>query len=419
MSFNGVLKTSVSGMNAQSARLASGANNIANSDTTGYKRVSTEFSSLIPHSCTGRVGSGSVLTHVRNEISTQGALEYTASVTDLAITGEGFFVVSDEAGTATLTRAGAFVPNADGELVNSAGYYLMGYPVQNGVTAAVANGFAGLERVSVFDVSIDATPSTAGELQVNYPSNAPVVAAADLPSANVATSDFTGKTSLVAYDNLGNEVILDIYAAKTAPETWEIAVFDRADAAPSGGFPYGAGPLTTETLTFDATTGDLNGASANTLSIAVPNGQLLTLDLSDASQLATDYTVLEAIVDGNAPSGLELLEIAEDGMVYASYENGQRIATYQIPLATVQSPDQLRPESGNIFQPTKDSGDIQIGIAGQTGFGSIVSGALEDSTVDLATELTTVIESQRAYTANSRVFQTGSELLDVLVNLAR
>jgi flagellar hook protein FlgE len=196
-------------------------------------------------------------------------------------------------------------------------------------------------------------------------------------------------------------------------------VFDRADAAPSGAFPYAAGPLTTETLTFDPATGDLTGASPNSLSIAVPNGQLLTLDLSDASQLATDYTVLEAFVDGNAPSGLELLEIAEDGMLYASYANGQRIATYQIPLATVQSPDRLRPESGNIFQPTNESGDIQIGIAGQTGYGSIVSGALEDSTVDLATELTTVIESQRAYTANSRVFQTGSELLDVLVNLAR
>ncbi len=395
MSFNGVLRTSVSGMNAQAARLASSADNIANSDTTGYKRTSTQFSSLIPESCTGHISSGSVITHVRNEISTQGSLEYTSSVTDLAITGEGFFVVSDEGGASTLTRAGAFVPNADGELVNSAGYYLMGYPVNNGITASVANGFAGLERVSVFDVALEANASTQGVLQVNYPSNAALVAPADLPSANAATAEFTGKTSLVAYDNLGNEVILDIYASKTASETWEIAVYDRADAAPSGAFPYAAGPLVTDTLTFDPTTGDLTGGSPTSMTIAIPNGQPMILDLSDASQLAADYTVLEATVDGNAPSGIDLLEIGSDGMVYASYDNGERVAVYQIPLATVQSPDRLRPMTGNVFQTTQDSGDIQIGIAGQVGFGAIVAGALEESTVDLASELTTVIEAQR------------------------
>ena len=419
MSFNGVLKTSVSGMNAQASRLASGAENIANSDTTGYKRVSVEFSSLIPQSCTGHVSSGSVLTHVRNEISTQGTLEYTASVTDLAITGDGFFVVSDAAGSSTLTRAGAFVPNADGELVNSAGFFLMGYPVTNGVTASVANGYAGLERVSIFDVALNANATTSGELQVNYPSNAAIVAAADLPSANAVTAEFTGKTSLVTYDNLGNEVILDIYASKIATETWEVTVYNRADADPSGAFPYAAGPLSNDTLTFDPVTGALAGGSPNSLSIAVPNGQTVALDLSDASQFATDYTVLEATVNGNAPSSVELLEIGDDGLVYASYANGQRVATYQIPLATVQSPDRLRSVTGNVFQTTDDSGDVQIGIAGQAGFGSIVSGALEESTVDLANELTTVIEAQRGYTANSRVFQTGSELLDVLVNLAR
>ena len=124
---------------AQASQLATAADNIANTDTAGYKRASMEFSSLIPQRAGGEYNSGGVLTTVRNEIGRQGSLEYTTSITDLAVNGDGFFVVSDNDGANFLTRAGSFVPNGDGELVNAAGYRLMGYSVTNGTANSVAN----------------------------------------------------------------------------------------------------------------------------------------------------------------------------------------------------------------------------------------------------------------------------------------
>lgn len=145
----------------------------------------------------------------------------------------------------------------------------------------------------------------------------------------------------------------------------------------------------------------------------------MTLDMAQSSQLATDYVVIDVAVNGNPPTGVELFEISTDGTFYASYANGERVAIARIPIATVISPNNLTVETGNVYRPSDDSGDVQVGFPNEGGRGGVVSGALEESTVDLATELTTVIEAQRSYTANSRVFQTGSELLDVLVNLSR
>jgi flagellar hook protein FlgE len=240
----------------------------------------------------------------------------------------------------------------------------------------------------------------------------------DTPLDNDAASEFTAKSSLVSYDNLGNEVTLDVYFTKTGTDTWQVAVFNQADAT-SGGFPYASGDLVNETLTFDPTTGQFDSGSATSIDVPVPGGGTVTLDLSQSSQLAADYTVLDTGVNGNAPSEVDRVEIADDGTLYAVFQNGARIPTYRIPLANVASPDNLQPLAGNVFSPSVDSGDIQVGFAGDGGFGTMVSGALEQSTVDLASELTAMIESERNYTANSKVFQTGSELMEVVVNLKR
>jgi flagellar hook protein FlgE len=406
-------------MAAQANRLATVADNIANTGTTGYKRASAEFSSLILESGQSEYISGSVDTNVRYAISEQGSLKFTTSATDLSVKGNGFFVVSNDAGQTFLTRAGSFVADGNGNLVNAAGFKLMGYPIVGGNPNTVANGTAGLTAVSVGSLSLQAVPSAAGNLAVNLPSNDATVAAANLPAGNTAGSQFSGKTSLVAFDNLGNEVTLDVYAAKTAANTWQVTVFDRSTAAVGGGFPYSSGPLTTTSLSFDATTGHLVSASPTSLSVAIPNGNTVALDLSQTSQLAADYTVFKASIDGNAPSKVDHVEISDDGQVSYVFENGARGVSYRIPLADVPSPDNLRPLAGNVYVASKDSGDIQIGFAKDGGFGMIVSGALEQSTVDLASELTNMIESERNYTANSKVFQTGADLMDVLVNLKR
>lgn len=419
MSLYGVLRTGVSGMTAQSAKLGTVADNIANASTNGYKRASVEFSTMVLDSSSAKYNSGGVTSGVRYAISEQGSLQYTASSTDLAVNGKGFFVVSDEAGTPFLTRAGSFVPDGSGNMVNAAGYTLMGYPLDNGDPNVVANGLAGMEVVNVAQMTLDATASTEGRFSANLPSNAAVIAPADLPSTNAATAEYTAKTSLVRYDNLGNEVYLDAYFSKSAAGQWEVAVYDKAAAAADGGFPYAAGPLAVQALEFDPATGNLTGASASSVTVPIPNGAALDLDLAGMTQLAADYTVMAADVNGSAPSAVRGVEVDDDGTVVALMENGTRVATYRIPLADVPSPDNLRPVAGNVYALSNDSGDVKVGMPGAGGFGSLVAGAVEQSNVDMAAELVSMIESQRSYSANSKVFQTGAELLDVLVNLKR
>jgi flagellar hook protein FlgE len=151
----------------------------------------------------------------------------------------------------------------------------------------------------------------------------------------------------------------------------------------------------------------------------VPNGQSLNLDLSSMTQLSAGYTVANAQVNGNAPSTIDKVTISQDGIVSAQYDDGTMRALYRIPLANVPSPDQLQTLPGNVFAESANSGPVHIGFANDGGFGSVNSGALESSNVDIADELTNMIEAQRSYTANSKVFQTGTDLMDIVVNLKR
>ena len=218
------------------------------------------------------------------------------------------------------------------------------------------------------------------------------------------------------YDSLGNEKVVDIYYAKTADDTWEATAFD-ATTSTNGSFPYTSGPLTSQTITFDPTTGYVVGGGSTSMNITMPGGISATLDMTGISQLGTDYQVITAEANGSSPGAVENVEINSNGTVYAIYKNGYTIPVFQIALATVPSTDNLKPVTGTAFTVTVDSGDVLVGTPEQNGNGSVISGALEESNVDLSNELTLMIQSQRSYTANSRVFQTGSELMDVLINI--
>jgi flagellar hook protein FlgE len=399
------MRTSVSGMNAQSNKLSTVSDNIANVNTTGYKRASTEFSSLILQSGSGNYDSGAVETHVRYAISSQGNLQFTTSTTDLAVQGNGFFVVSNAAGDDFLTRAGSFVPDSQGNLVNAAGFQLMGYNVQNGVPAVTANSFTGLQVVNVNAMTLQAQPSTQATVNANLDPSAAIIAGPAGPAS------FTSKSSVVAYDNIGNPVTLDVYMAKTAANTWDVEAYDSATGTNLAG----------NTFTFDVTAvgkGALAAASPTSLTVAVPGGSSLTMDLSKMTQVAAGFN-FQATVDGNAPSAVEKVDIDSTGLVTAILQNGTKLPSYQIALANVPSPDNLTPEMNNVYSPSLKSGNVQIGFAGQGGLGTIQSGALEESNVDLADELTSMIEAQHSFSANSKAFQTGADLLDVVVNLKR
>ncbi len=412
-------------MAAQSDRLGAVSDNIANVSTHGYKKSSTEFSTFVLDAGISEYQSGSVQSNIRHAVSQQAGFDYTSSSTDLAIAGAGFFVVAGQNGQPVLTRAGSFVKDGNGNLVNGAGFKLLGYPSDGGSTG-VANGFTGLVPVNLTSLALQANPSTEGTLSLNLPAAATAVtvpappALSPLPSANTAGATPTAKTSLVVYDSLGKEVTLDLYTTKTGTNTWEIAAYDRSTASSATApFPYSSAALATANLTFNPATGALAAASPNSLSLTVPSGAALKIDLSQTSQLAADYTVLAAQANGNAPSEVDRVDISSAGVLSAVYKNGSRIAAYQVPIADVVSPDNLETLAGNVYSATSTSGVVQLGAASSGGKGSILSSALEKSTVDLASELTTMIEAQKNYTANSKVFQTGTELLDVLVGLAR
>lgn len=400
MSLYGTMRTGVSGMNAQANRLSTVADNIANANTTGYKKASTQFSSLVLPSTGGTYNSGGVTTDVRYSISAQSTFTYTTSATDLAINGKGFFIVRGAGGMDYMTRAGAFTVTAEGALRNSAGFTLMGYEYSSTEDPTiVVNGFDGLQEINLSSGSLSSTASTTGTLDVNLPSN--------------EATGYTKSTSLVAYDSQGNTRLIEFAYTKTADNTWTVQ-------ASYNGTAYG--PLTT--MSFDGA-GKLTPPTPP-LAITLPLQTIagadlgpLTIEVGGSTQLASAFDVSNGKIDGNGASKVAGYEISEDGVVFLKYDNSELVPKFRIAMASVQSPDNLKPLPGNVYSQSTDSGVVVMGYAGTSGYGSIISGALEDSNVDIAEELTNMIESQRNYTANSKVFQTGSELMEVLVNLKR
>ena len=419
MSLFNTMRTATSGMQAQSNALSTIGDNIANSGTTGYKKATAEFETALGINATSEYESGGVQTDVRYGISSQGTLTASDSTTDLAINGNGFFVVSKNGEGQYLTRAGSFVPDSSGNLVNAAGYELMGYK------QSPSGPSSSLSVVNVSSTALNAQSSTAGTLTANVPATATAVTG-DLPSSNNADATYTDKTSLTVYDSLGKPDVLDVYLTKTGDNTWEAAAYHQSDASSSGGFPYASAAVGVSDLTFDGTTGALKSTTnastgaatdpANSLSVNL-GGTTIPIALGATTQFASDFAVNQASADGYAASKLSKVAIGQDGTVTAIYASGAQVATYKVPLGTVTSPDSLTPLTGNVYQVSEQSGTIVTAAANSSVLGSINSGELESSTVDLATELTNMIQAQRGYEANSKVLQAGSDLLGVLNRL--
>lgn len=406
MSLGSVLRTGVSGLNAQSTKLGTISDNIANSGTTGYKRAGVEFASLVINASSNSYTPGAVETNVRYAISEQGALTFTTSPTDLAIQGEGFFVVTDVNGDPRLTRAGAFqVDGGSGHMVNAAGYTLMGVDISADPDAQPpANNLDGLVPIDVDAMNMQATATSNIDFVANLDINEPVIAIGDPPQA---------VTSVTAFTQQGAPIDIDFEFRRTAAT--QVTLTTQV----AGGFAENF------VLDFNA-----DGSLATPMPLTIPVGDFpagpppampgdVTLDLTGTSLLSEEYQPLDVRTDGNAPAVVDEVDVSEDGTVFAVYENGARVAFYRLALADVPSPDKLLPSSGTVFQPTLESGDVLLSYPTEGGNGRVLSGALEQSNVDLANELTEMVIAQRDYTANTRSFQTGNELLEVLINLGR
>jgi flagellar hook protein FlgE len=413
----------LSGLNAASKSLDIIGNNIANANTYGAKSSRAEFGDMYAAALgaggTSNIGIGVNLQAVTQQF-TQGNITTTANSLDLAINGQGFFEVSN-GGQTLYSRNGQFQVNKDGFIVNNQGGQLLGYPADD--QGVIQPGLAVPPQLPT--AGIDPRSTTEIEMEFNVDSGSAVTLPATAPQLDVTdATTYNNATSLVVYDARGENVALTYYFQKAAADTWNVyvtangssvAVDGAGDPAPvttmtfpsNGGSPLvPAGPIT---LDIPAT---VNAAGADTL--AIPGIQL---DLSGASQNAGNFGVTDLTQDGYAPGQLAGLSIEKDGIVMATYSNGQSKPAGQIELSTFRNAQGLKPLGGNLWSRTYESGEPIVGTPGQGNLGVLQSGALEESNVDMTAELVNMITAQRYYQANAQTIKTQDQVMQTLVNL--
>ena len=421
MSLYGMMRTGVSGMNAQANRLSTVADNIANAGTTGYKRSSTEFSSLIIPNVTGNYTSGGVTTSVRYATSQQGDLKYTTSTTDLAINGDGFFVVQDPSGKPFLTRAGSFVPDGDGRLVNAAGFYLMGYNAANGTPSAVTNGFGGLEPVLISQTELTAVPSKNGLFTANLPSDAAVVVAGNLPSAErrrpppLRQNRRWSSTTISAPKCCSTSI-----SPRPAPTPGKSRSTTRPTRRREPRSPTPPVRSPPQTLTFDPTNGKLTGRERQRHHH--PGAGRRAVHARPGRHQPACHRLHRAATPRSTATRRAASTRSRSARTAPSTRNTR---TARSRRSTASRSPRCRAPTSSTSSPATSIRKAAIPATSasaspmRAAWASVVSGALENSNVDIAEELTNMIESQRTYTANSKVFQTGADLMDILVNLKR
>lgn len=433
MSLYSALYAGVSGLGAQSSAMATVADNITNINTVGYKGVSTEFRSLVTD---GRMKSsysaGGVTAAPQALISKQGLLQASASQTDLAIDGAGFFVVrtSDDAdGDVAFTRAGSFKPDLQGFLRNTSGFYLQGWRLDAQGNYVDTGNLDALEPVRLSELTGSAAPTTLFQMRANLKSDevpfTGTYTAGDLASGAVEPH-FSRTVDI--YDAQGGPHRLTLAFVKTGANSWQSEIY----AVPASDVAAPGGLLASGNVRFNPD-GSLDlGASSPALfaplDIAWTNGagsQPITLALGSddgldgLTQFGGESSLISSSVNGGLLGNIASVEVSDEGVVSAIFEDGTSRAVYQLPLATFQNPDGLTRLSGNAYAVSGSSGSAAINAPGALGSGTIASSTLEASNVDLAQEFTNMIRFQRAYSASSKIITTVDDMLQELSSLKR
>jgi flagellar hook protein FlgE len=431
MSLYGALNIGVAGLDATSAALSATSSNIANVNTVGYKGETANFETFLNTQGLSANSSAGVSALITQNVTSQGLPVSTSSPTDLSISGNGMFVVAtNTSATATqeYTRAGSFTPDADGNLKNVAGLYLLGWKLDQ--QGNVPTNASDVSLVNVSNLAGKAQPSTTISLQANLQSASTVDAtytAGDMTSG-VVSPDFT--RTLNVYDSQGAIQPITFSFIKTAANTWAY----EASYGGSASNLTATGPLSQGTVSFnpDGTLANVNGASpaSGQLSVTIPwdtttSGlapQTLSINMGDVgtsdglSQFDTPST-LSSTIDGSAFGSVTGVTVSQDGTVTAQFSNGLSQNVYKIPLATFTNPDGLAQVNGDAYIVTNNSGVANINLANAGSAGAINSQSLEASTVDLATEFTNMITTQRAYSAAARIVTTADQMLQQLEQL--
>ncbi len=427
MSLYGALLTGVSALDANSRALSITSSNIANVNTVGYKTSTADFSTFL--ASTGRAGDvspSSVQVTAAQHLTQQGLLTSTGSSTDLAITGNGFFVVTDTPANPNqvlYTRAGGFTADADGLLKNSAGFYLEGWTL-NPDGSMPANR-SSLSVVNLGSVNGTAEATMNMTLKANLQSSATPVgtyAAGDMYAGTVAP-EF--EQTINIYDSQGGARPMQLAFVKTAADTWAYEISYQGPVADIGG--AGNNPVQSGTIVFNA---DGTLAVPPTASFNVPwaastglLSQPITVTFGGAglsngvTQFDSPSALTAANIDGAPYGSLTGVSVDDQGYVTALFDNGIEKRVFKIPLATFVDPDALAPVAGNAYQLTDASGNATVLEAKTGGAGAISSNALEASTVDLATEFSDLITTQRAYSAATRIITTADQMLQELMQI--
>ena len=437
MSIYSAMRAGVTGLNAYSSAMAVISDNIVNLNTVGYKRAQTDFSAILnAQNADTSYNAGGVLASTRRYVDLQGSLEQSTSSTDLAINGSGFFIVTDDpttngAGSGLFSRSGSFTLDSNGLLRNAQGFYLLGAPIANGAAPTVTpSSLAALQPINLSNVGSTAVASTTASLNANLDSRETIYAGppayaagamAGYPSA-VGSIAPTVERSIEIIDSLGTARTLTLGFLKTGTNTWATEVYMRPAADVTGtdgliasgsvtfsssGVPTAvSAALQNFTITYAATTGAAN--------------QPMSLDLSTGlTQFATPSSLNSATADGSPPGDLTGVTIDEGGILTAKFSNGRSEAMYLIPVATFLNPNALTPERGGAYRVTRESGQYTINSPGSGGAGPVQSNSLEASNVDLGTEFTSMITTQRAYSACSKIITTADDMLDELIRIKR
>jgi len=463
MGIQNALFTGVSGMTTYSNQISIIGNNIANVNTPGFKESRGNFSDILSQSSGSsgnlQIGRGVRMNKV-DQLFTQGGFQSTSQASDLAIDGEGFFVVKDpKTDTLLYTRTGSFTLNREGNLVNPQGMVVQGFDIDS-----TGNALPFVRDMQINGQAFPPQITSAATININLDVNTVArTSPTDVFDVNspVATSDFS--TAISVYDSVGNPHNVEIYFRKTGNNTWDwhmaarpddldITTTDELVELASGEMTFtdqGALDSLITTERIDYTSGAMTALAADEQGASVifnfsngaQAGQSIDFDFGEpqqilqggalvpnpdapdkvdgTTQLGSASSTLFQSQDGFGSGVLQSFSVDEQGVVRGLFSNGQTLDLLQVALAKFPSNTGLNLVGKNLFSQSQLSGDPVVSAPGSSGLGVIVSNALEISNVDLSTQFVELIRAQQAFQANAKVITTGDELLTNVVNLKR
>lgn len=454
MSLLGSMTTAISGLAAQARALGHVSDNVANSQTVGFKRVDTNFTSWLTRSNLRLHMPGSVEARPDYTNTVQGTIEQVENPLAMAIAGQGFFSVAQARGgqgadvvfdeRQFYTRAGNFAMDRDGFMVNGSGYYLQGWRVPQGEEPDRTT----LTPIRISELVYNPVPTGRIDLAANLPAgigNAPV---ANLPSATVAGTQPQESSILQIYDALGNQRQITLNWWRVDGDTWRVALDTPGAAAPpapgaraaeinfGGTIPGGAtaAPGTISSITNLQNIAAPGGGpfalgEQATMGFEVDYGfgpQAISLRLGGygvptglTNYSGTIYSVRDLSQDGVPLGSFSGVTVRENGDIAVNYDNGQTRIVARVPVVSFNDPDKLQRLDGQAFMRTLESGEVRVTDASSNGVGKLVTGSVERSNVDIAAEFSKLILAQRAYTSNTRIVTASDEMLQDTINMKR